>query len=448
MSREMKLTNLDCIHQIPLNWNLMDIKYVSDLINGDRSNQYPSGNDIKDSGVNFITSENLHNLKLEIVENSKYITAEKYNSLRGAKLRINDLIFCLRGSLGICSINTDLTEGTIASSLVVIRPNDKINPYYLNYSINSNLIKKQIDYWMNGSCATNLSAKDTREFKICVPPISEQNQIVNYLNSKCEAIDQAIQKQKDIVDKLMEYKQSTITQAVTKGLNPNSEMKDSGVEWIGEIPQNWSIMRLKYAYDNSNGNAVKVGPFGSQLKSSSYVSSGEWVYNQRTVLDENFETNDTFVSKEKANSLSGFKVYPNDILITTRGTLGHIAIVPNNAPSGILHPCIIRFRINSNVINPRLLKYMFNNSDFFIKQIELTNNSTTIDALYSYNLCNLVFPVIPLSEQQNIIDYLDSKCLAIDESIKRSNKIIQKLEEYKKALIYNAVTGKIDCRNA
>ncbi|XBG81263.1 restriction endonuclease subunit S [Enterococcus cecorum] len=419
-----------------------------DLINGDRSNQYPSGNDIKDSGVNFITSENLHNLKLEIVENSKYITAEKYNSLRGAKLRINDLIFCLRGSLGICSINTDLTEGTIASSLVVIRPNDKINPYYLNYSINSNLIKKQIDYWMNGSCATNLSAKDTREFKICVPPISEQNQIVNYLNSKCEAIDQAIQKQKDIVDKLMEYKQSTITQAVTKGLNPNSEMKDSGVEWIGEIPQNWSIMRLKYAYDNSNGNAVKVGPFGSQLKSSSYVSSGEWVYNQRTVLDENFETNDTFVSKEKANSLSGFKVYPNDILITTRGTLGHIAIVPNNAPSGILHPCIIRFRINSNVINPRLLKYMFNNSDFFIKQIELTNNSTTIDALYSYNLCNLVFPVIPLSEQQNIIDYLDSKCLAIDESIKRSNKIIQKLEEYKKALIYNAVTGKIDCRNA
>ena len=112
----------------------MDIKYVSSLINGDRSNQYPSGNDIKDSGINFITSENLHNLKLEIVENSKYITAEKYNSLRGAKLRINDLIFCLRGSLGICSINTDLTEGTIASSLVVIRPNDKINPYYLNYS--------------------------------------------------------------------------------------------------------------------------------------------------------------------------------------------------------------------------------------------------------------------------------------------------------------------------
>ena len=410
MSREMKLTNLDCIQQIPLNWKMMDIKYVSSLINGDRSDQYPSGSDIKDSGVNFITSENLHNLKLEIVENSKYITAEKYNSLRGAKLRINDLIFCLRGSLGICSINTDLTEGTIASSLVVIRPNDKINPYYLNYSINSNIIRKQIDYWMNGSCAANLSAKDTREFKICVPPISEQNQIVNYLNSKCEAIDQAIQKKKDIVIKLKEYKQSTITQAVTKGLNPDVEMKEVSMDFTNSIPQNWECSRLKYHCKITNGADPKtegnIPVYGSGSEIVKYC--GE------------------------------FKNGPA-ILIGRKGTLDKPQLVEGkywNVDTAMdLHPY--------SHMNPKYLYYVI--SCFTIDKY---STCTAKPSMTQEDYYNILVPVPSVLEQNEIVEYIDSKCDSIDESIERSNKIIQKLEEYKKALIYNAVTGKIDCRNA
>ena len=222
------------------------------------------------------------------------------------------------------------------------------------------------------------------------------------------------------------------------------EMKDSGVEWIGEIPENWGVTRLKYAYDNSNGSAVRVGPFGSALPSSDYISDGEWVYNQRTVLDENFTTNNTCVSKEKADSLSGFRVYPGDILITTRGTLGHIAVVPNGAPSGILHPCIIRFRVDLSIVMPELLKYMFNDSDFFIKQIEFANNSTTIEALYSYNLRDLILPEIPITEQSQIVHFLDRKCTVIDTVIEKTKKSLKKLEEYKKAVITKAVTKGID----
>lgn len=222
------------------------------------------------------------------------------------------------------------------------------------------------------------------------------------------------------------------------------KMKDSGVKWVGKIPENWGVTRLKYAYDNSNGSAVRVGPFGSALPSSDYISDGEWIYNQRTVLDENFTTNNTCVSKEKANSLSGFRVYPGDILITTRGTLGRIAVVPNGAPSGILHPCIIRFRVDSNIVMPELLKYMFNDSDFFIKQIEFANNSTTIEALYSYNLRDLILPAIPITEQSKIVHFLNRKCTAIDTAIEKTKKSIEKLEEYKKAVITKAVTKGID----
>lgn len=222
------------------------------------------------------------------------------------------------------------------------------------------------------------------------------------------------------------------------------QMKESGSLWLGQIPDNWGRLRLKYSYDNSNGSAVRVGPFGSALPSSDYVSEGEWVYNQRTVLDENFETNDTCVTKEKANSLQGFKVKPGDILITTRGTLGHIAIVPENAPSGILHPCIIRFRVKNSVILPELLKYMFNYGDYFMKQIEYENNSTTIGALYSYNLKDLVLPFIPIDEQRQIVSFLDRKCSAIDTAIEKTKESIEKMEEYKKAVITKAVTKGLD----
>lgn len=444
----MKDSGVEWIGEIPKNWDVMKLLFVLRSPITDGPHETPNLVESQE-GIPFISVDSLNNTKqvdLSIVK--KYISVKDYKEYRKkAFLEKGDVLFTKAATIGKTAIVDNPTEYMIWSPIAILKPSKKCFNEYLYYILNcKEAIKYTRDIIGHETTQVNVGMRDLEKLKIPIAPFDEQKRIAIFLDSKCEAIDQAIQKQKDIVDKLMEYKQSTITQAITKGLNPNSEMKDSGVEWIGEIPQNWSIMRLKYAYDNSNGNAVKVGPFGSQLKSSSYVSSGEWVYNQRTVLDENFETNDTFVSKEKANSLSGFKVYPNDILITTRGTLGHIAIVPNNAPSGILHPCIIRFRIDSNIINPRLLKYMFNNSDFFIKQIELTNNSTTIDALYSYNLCNLVFPVIPLSEQKNIIDFLDLKCLEIDESIERSNKIIQKLEEYKKSLIYNAITGKIDCR--
>lgn len=435
MSREMKLTNLDCIQQIPLNWKMMDIKYVSSLINGDRSDQYPSGSDIKDSGVNFITSENLHNLKLEIVENSKYITAEKYNSLRGAKLRINDLIFCLRGSLGICSINTDLTEGTIASSLVVIRPNDKINPYYLNYSINSNIIRKQIDYWMNGSCAANLSAKDTREFKICVPPISEQNQIVNYLNSKCEAIDQAIQKQKDIVNKLKEYKQSVITHTVTKGFAAKEKEKINS-----SLSDKWQYRKIKTVV-----LSLTDGTHGTFKR----ISKGEPLLSAKNVFEEglNITDSESMISEEDYNKITanGFP-HKGDVLLCCVGTVGRTTVYPYERPLAFQRS-VIFMTPNTNIITSKMLNYALMSNDVYNQENRLINQAAQA-GLYQGAVREIYIYVPPLEIQDEITDFLDSKCSKINESVERSNKIIQKLEEYKKSLIYNAVTGKIDCRNA
>lgn len=217
------------------------------------------------------------------------------------------------------------------------------------------------------------------------------------------------------------------------------EMKDSGVEWIGEIPQNWNTVRLKYMLI-ADKNSMKVGPFGSQLKGTDFVTEGIAVYNQRTVLDNEFDISNVFISKEKFDTLTGFEVQPLDILITTRGTIGKIAIVPEKVKQGIIHPCIIKFAVNDAMINRNLLKYIFNDTTVVIEQLILASNATTIPVVYSEPLKNVYLPLTDLEEQERILAFLDSKCSKIDVIIQKQQVIIDKLKEYKLSIITETVT--------
>lgn len=221
------------------------------------------------------------------------------------------------------------------------------------------------------------------------------------------------------------------------------EMKDSGVEWIGEIPQNWNTVRLKYMLI-ADKNSMKVGPFGSQLKGTDFVTEGIPVYNQRTVLDNEFDISTVFISKEKFDTLTGFEVQPLDILITTRGTIGKIAIVPENVKQGIIHPCIIKFAVNDAMINRNLLKYIFNDTTVIIEQLILASNATTIPVVYSEPLKNVYLPLTDLEEQERILAFLDSKCSKIDVIIQKQREIIDKIKEYKLSIINEAVTQGIN----
>lgn len=216
-------------------------------------------------------------------------------------------------------------------------------------------------------------------------------------------------------------------------------MKDSGIEWIGEIPEGWGITKLKYVFKKNCTN-LRVGPFGSALSGNDIKEEGNWIYNQRCVLDNNFSTNDSFIDDKKFNQLKAFAVNPGDILITTRGSIGKVAIVPDDAPKGILHPCIIKFVIDDNIINKKILKYLFNNTNVIQEQIKQKSNSTTIDVIYSYNLKEIVLPLPPLAEQHKIADFLDAKCSKIDALKKDITAQIEILEQYKKSVITEAVT--------
>ena len=211
------------------------------------------------------------------------------------------------------------------------------------------------------------------------------------------------------------------------------------LDWIDNLPAEWSAVQLKYLLISGN-DAMKVGPFGTQLSGNDFTDDGYWVYNQRTVVDQNFEDNNTFVSEEKYNAMKSFQVEAGDILITTRGTIGRICKVPEHFHRGIIHPCIIKFRIDENKILYDLVRLLFNESDMIKEQLVYMSNATTIDVVYSGPLKNVFIPVAPIKTQRSISAYLDAKCSEIDALTADIQSQIDTLEQYKRSVITEAVT--------
>ena len=315
----------------------------------------------------------------------------------------------------------------------------KINARYLAYYLPHQLyIVNQLTW---STTVKHLLAEDIGNIPVAYPQLNEQKAIADFLDKECAQIDSIAADLEKQIALLQQYKKSLITETVTKGLDKSVPMKDSGLEWLGKIPAHWNFKRLKFMLENSS-DSMKVGPFGSALSGSDFTDEGKWVYNQRVVLDNNFSENTTFVSEEKFQEMRSFAVYPGDILITTRGTIGKVAIVPEGANEGILHPCIIKFRVDKEMIIPELLQLIFNESDFVKDQFTLMSNATTIEVIYSYSLKDILLPVIPADEQEKIYGYLSKKCIAIDGIISEKKKALATIIQHKKSLIYEYVTGK------
>lgn len=275
-----------------------------------------------------------------------------------------------------------------------------------------------------------------------IPSPYEQLKITSFLDEKCKHIDSLITVKEKTNALLKEHRQSIIYEAVTKGLNPDIPMKDSGIEWIGQIPENWSVYRLKYLLSQVK-DSIKAGPFGSSLTSSDMQGNDVKVFNQRSVLDNDFEAGDEYVSVEKSLELKGFIAKEGDVLITTRGTIGKTAIVPRGK-QGILHPCLIKMVIDDNVFLKTLLCRIFNETNMLTEQLRLASNATTIDVIYTQNLLNLYIPVPPIEAQEAIEKFLCKECGELDKLISFNESSIQKLKEYRQSLIYEAVTGKME----
>ena len=441
MAEQMKPSGIDWIGDIPNEWDIKRIKYLAQL-KGRIGWQGLTSDEYTDVGPFLITGVDFSNGGINW-ENCVHITEERWAEAPEIHIKNGDLLITKDGSVGKVAIVENLQEkASLNSGVLLIKTSNGYNKKFLYWA----LLSEEFWTWFRlknagNSTIVHLYQNDFAEFSYTFPNAAEQKAIADYLDQECAQVDSIAADLEKQIELLQQYKKSLITETVTKGLDKTVPMKDSGVEWLGKIPAHWNFKRLKFMLENSS-DSMKVGPFGSALSGSDFTDEGKWVYNQRVVLDNNFSENTTFVSEEKFQEMRSFAVCPGDILITTRGTIGKVAIVPEGANEGILHPCIIKFRVGKEMIIPELLQLIFNESDFVKDQFTLMSNATTIEVIYSYSLKDILLPVIPADEQKKIYGYLSKKCLAIDGIIAEKQKSLATITQHKKSLIYEYVTGK------
>ena len=304
-----------------------------------------------------------------------------------------------------------------------------------------------VDYraFIDGSTRDKLTQSDMGGIPIQCPAVKEQRAVSAFLDRETARIDGLVERKERLIELLQEKRTALITRAVTRGLDPNVPIKDSGVEWLGEIPAHWEVKQLNHLLKARKG-AIKTGPFGSQLKSSEMQAGEIKVYNQRSVLDRDFSSGDNYVSLEKFAELSAFEIYPGDLLITTRGSIGRCSILPKEAERGVLHPCLMRVQPDERWILTRFLEIQIEECSIVLDQLRFMSNATTIDVIYSHSLREVWLSVPPVEEQSATIAFVAREKARVDALIAKIRQAIHHLKEFRTALISAAVTGRIDVR--
>lgn len=434
-----KDSGVEWIGEVPSHWEVVHLKQVLKGVQDGTHGTYRN-----EESENFLLSaKNVTEEGIIIGENERTISNRDYTEITSNGFpQKGDIVICCVGTLGRCCIFDSDKPIAFQRSVTFLRVKGKLNNKMLLYLLRGDYIQTQFTLYAKTSAQSGVYMGDLKNFYITLPPLSEQHSISTYLDKKCAEIDNVISAQQKRIALLQELKQSVITHAVTKGLNPNVEMKDSGVEWIGEVPKHWEILKIKNCC-RTEQYSIKTGPFGTQLKGEELQPQGDVaVYSQQNVINNDFTKIRYFVSYKKAESLRGFYTRPNDVLITSRGTIGKAAVLESSLPNGILHPCLIALRLNQEkCLNDWLVMYI-NETACFKTDVALSSNATTIDVIYTGTLKNIYIPMPPYNEQVEILAKLNKKCASIDSSISKAQHQVDLLQEYKQSLITEVVTGK------
>ena len=420
---EYKDSGVEWIGEIPRGWRIDRLKYSSEFI---IEKELPSDDDIK------ISPENVESFTGKIINyHSDYET-------EGMKFQIGDtLLNKLRVYLSkfvFCE-----SDGFSMGEMIVLRPR-KYLPKFQYYLLSN---PKIIDHFNSLSEGVKVPRPPVNEMlnTFCpVVPIPEQKQISDYLDRKTQQIDNLIEKTERKIELLKEQRSSLINQCVTKGLDPNVEMKDSGVEWIGEIPKGWDIIPLRYNTEKIGSGVTPRG--GSEVYSETGIPflRSQNIHFRGLVLEDV-----VYISQEIHEDMSGSKVQSGDVLINiTGGSIGRCCYIEDSTEYNLSqHVCIVRPQKHLETS----YLYYFLCSEFGQFQVNLNITGSGREGLNFENLGNFSVPKVPLSEQNQISDYLDHETSKIDQMVDTETKRIELLKEYRQSLISNVVTGKIDVRD-
>lgn len=430
----MKNSGVEWIGEIPDEWNVKPVKrYFSHIkrIVGDDVDKYER------------LSLTMQGVLKRSKDDAEGLQPEKFNGYQ--ILKQNELVFKL---IDLENVNTSRVgispfNGLVSPAYIILTNNKKDNTFYYYWFLNM-YYQEIFNKLGDGGVRSALNASDVLSLPMVYLNNETQQRIASYLDKKCSKIEETIQKQQQVIEKLKTYKQSLITEAVTgkikiqngKVCGKYESYKDSGVEYLGKIPLDWNIKRLRYIGKCQNGISKGGEFFGSGYP---FVSYGD-VYNN-LILPETVSGLIESTPEEQEN----YSVKAGDIFFTrtseTIEEVGFTSVCLKTIKNATFAGFVIRVRPFTDELIPDYSKYYFSSDAhrrFFVKEMNLVTRASL-----SQDLLKRLPVLIPSKdEQKEIADYLDKKCTAIDTAIEQKQKLIEKLTEYKKSLIYECVTGK------
>ena len=413
------------IGEIPEHWEVIKTKNAFNIISG----ATPKTDNIAywDGEITWITPADYKTEDIIIKSGKRNITTEGLNSCGTSIVPQGSVIFSKRAPIGLVAINAVplcTNQGCISCI-----PKPYVNTKYFYYLMS--VLTEWFELFGSGTTFKELSTNNFANFSLSQPSFTEQQSIATYLDQKCGEIDELITLQEEMITKLQSYKQSVITEAVTKGLDKNVPLKDSGIEWIGEIPEHWEIRKLKNIFLLSTGTTPK--DFDKISEEDNLIN---W-YTPSDILDS---CNDLFSSQRK---LSEKVIYENKISLFPIGTLLYVGI---GASAGKVGYANENGYSNQQITGLIPLECYSRFYFYYLSALKdkIRDNAffTTLPIINNAYLGQELIPYPPIHEQQSIANYLVQKCSEIDELISIKQQKIEKMKDYKKSLIFECVTGK------
>jgi len=434
-----KDSGVEWIGEIPEHWGNSKIKYNT-YVKGRIGWQGLTTSEYIDEGPFLVTGTDFQQGVVDW-NTCQHVSEDRYDQDEYIQLQENDLLITKDGTIGKIALAKDFHgKATLNSGVFVTRPrNGTYTNDFMFWILNSKVFDEYIEFIKTGTTISHLYQNTFVEFAYPLPGTAEQKQIANYLHHKTHLIGTLIEKKQKQIELLQEQRAAIINQAVTKGLNSSVKMKDSGIEWLGEVPEHWNILKLKHLLrvkDGTHATPPYIVPseLAYPLVTSKDIKNGNIDFSEAKFISEE----DHFEVNKRSDVQEG------DVIMPMIGTIGNPAIVKTARKFSIKNVAL--FKSSNSPVGPRYICF-FLLSDCVAKQFNLLSRGGVQGFVSLDILRNLVAFKLSQNEQKQTVKHLDLVTTKINNNINAINTIIERLSEYRTTLISNVVTGKIDVRD-
>ena len=436
MTEQMKSSGIGWIKDIPSSWEITKVKYLATepgtlFLDGD----WIESDVIEESGIRYLTTGNV-GAGFYKEQGCGYISEKTFSELHCLNVYPGDLMISrLNEPIGrACIIPDTESRYVVAVDNVILRPNANYNKKFIMYGMNADGYAEHANMIARGATMSRISRSQLGQFWLAFPNIEEQQAIADFLDKECAQIDSIAADLEKQVTLLQQYKKSLITETVTKGLDKSVPMKDSGVEFFGKIPAHWKVSKTKYVADISIGLVTTM--------TANYVDEdGVPLIRNSNIRTNHIDDNGmVYLSKEFAKANIGRALHKGDIVTVHTGDVGTSAIINETYHMSHGFATIIS-RLKTKTVNNHFLCWLYNSEIFK----EMSIAYSTGDGRQNLNLYDFVdfYILIPtLKEQMEIVNWLNLKCTEIDNFIENKQQQLLLIQQHKKSLIYEYVTGK------